>query len=433
MISQEKKKIERRDFLKSATTLIGGSVFLSSLPWFSQFAKSQEAPFTGRKARLAVIGTGSRGRLLLEILLKVPYVEIIALCDDYAPSLKAAIDMIPGYRPEQFTDYTALLSRKDIDGVVIASPLHWHHRMTIDALSAGKYVFCEKAMAMTEDHCKEMTETSFSTGLGLMVGHQRMFDPQYLEGIGRIQNGDLGRITQIRAFWHRNNDWRRPVPDPTLERKINWRLYNEYSLGLMTELASHQVHVANWALGAVPERVTGMGSINYWKDGREVFDNVNLVYRYANGTHLVYDSMISNKHYGLEEQVLGDLGTLELESGRFYPETPPPAPGILQLIHSIEQGVFEAIPIGGASWVPETAENTKGESFVPTDRLDDGTTLQMEAFARMVIEKKPMPELLEKAYYASIAIIMGHKAMVSGMPVDFNPQYMLSGNQQDLK
>lgn len=429
MTSPEKKIIERREFLKSATSLIGGSIFLSSLPWFTQFAHGQETAYSGRKARLAMIGTGSRGRLLLEILLKIPYVEIVALCDDYAPSLQAAVDMMPGKRPEQFTEYTLLLSRKDIDGVVIASPLHTHHRMTIDALRAGKYVFCEKAMAMTEDHCKEMAETSFSTGLGLMVGHQRMFDPQYLEGIGRIHKGDLGQVTQIRAFWHRNNDWRRPVPEPSLERKINWRMYHDYSLGLMTELASHQVHVANWVLGAVPERVTGMGSINYWKDGREVYDNVNLVYRYANGTHLVYDSMISNKHYGLEEQVLGDLGTMELESGRLYLENPPPAPGILQLIHSIEQGVFEAIPIGGASWVPETAVNTKGESFVPEDRLDDGTTLQMEAFARMVIDKKAMPELLEKAYYASVAIIMGHKAMVSGTPVEFNPQYFLSVNQ----
>ena len=105
-----------------------------------------------------------------------------------------------------------------------------------------------------------------------------------------IRAGQLGNITQIRAYWHRNNDWRRTVPSPELEKKINWRLYKEFSCGLMTELASHQIQVANWALGEFPDKIMGAGSINYWKDGREVHDNVNLVYTYPGGTQLIYDS-----------------------------------------------------------------------------------------------------------------------------------------------
>ena len=127
-----------------------------------------------------------------------------------------------------------------------------------------------------------------------------------------------------------------------LERKINWRLYKEYSCGLMTELASHQIQVANWLKNALPVSVMGTGSINYWKDGREVFDNVALIYSYEDGTQFIYDSMTSNRHYGLEEQILGDEGTLELEVNKRYFENPPPPPeppppaGIVQLLKDIE-------------------------------------------------------------------------------------------------
>lgn len=418
-------KIERRNFLKNTAAIVGGSAFLGSLPWLQSVVNAQQTESKSGKVRLAIVGTGSRGRLLLELLLRIPTAEVVALCDNYAPSIEAARKLSVQGNPRLYTEYTELLSDAGVDAIVVATPLYLHHQMTVKALEAGKYVFCEKAMAKTSEDCLDMVNVSKQTGKGLMIGHQRMFDPQYLEGIGRIHGGDIGKLTQLRAFWHRNNDWRRPVPESGLERHINWRLYNEYSLGLMTELASHQIHVANWVLGSHPLKVTGMGSINFWSDGREVFDNVNLVYQYPGGVHFVYDSLISNQHYGCEEQVMGSLGTLELESGRFYPETPPPAPGILQLIHTIEKGVFEAIPIGGASWVPESASSDKAQSFVPEGRIDDGTTLQMEAFVNMVAEQSPQPDLLEKAYYASIATIMGYQAMVSGQPVDFDSRFVL--------
>ena len=158
------------------------------------------------------------------------------------------------------------------------------------------------------------------TGKILQIGHQRLFDPKYIDGIQRIRNGELGKLGQIRAYWHRNANWRRPVPEgkPHLEKKINWRLYRDSSAGLITELASHQIQVANWAVGEPPVSVMGAGSIVYWKDGREVYDNVALIYTYRNGMQFIYDSMISNKKYGLEEQIMGDKGTMELEVNKHY-------------------------------------------------------------------------------------------------------------------
>lgn len=88
-----------------------------------------------------------------------------------------------------------------------------------------------------------------------------MFAPKYLKVIEMIRAGQLGKIGQIRAFWHRNGIWRQPVPPdhPELERKLNWRLYREYSAGLITELASHQIQVANCMLDTAPVSVCGTG------------------------------------------------------------------------------------------------------------------------------------------------------------------------------
>ena len=97
----------------------------------------------------------------------------------------------------------------------------------------------------------------------------------------------------------------------------------------MTELATHQLQVGNWALKMIPETVTGMGDIVFWKDGREVYDNVSLIYRYSNGVKMSYESIISNKFLGLEEEILGNKGTVEPEKGKYYFEDVKPAPGIM--------------------------------------------------------------------------------------------------------
>jgi len=288
-------------------------------------------------------------------------------------------------------------------------------------------VFCEKAMARTLEDTKTMADAFYRTGKILHIGHQRLFDPKYLKGLEMIHQGKLGHITQIRAYWHRNNDWRRKVPadKPELERQINWRLYNEYSCGLMTELASHQIQVANWAKKTMPVSVRGVGSINHWKDGREVYDNVALIYSYADGTQFIYDSMTSNRHYGLQEQIMGPKGTLELETNTYFSETPPPPPkpaGILQLITDIEKGLFESVPIGGASWLPETKVKYKGEVVVDGNDTD-GTPESLKAFAKSVINNKPIQGLFEHGYHASVWTLLGQEAMDSGQVITL-PDFM---------
>lgn len=413
---------DRREFLK-AISLAGGSLLLSGpLAWIRTYA-AESAPSV-RKARLGMIGIGSRGSLLFLHLKDIPEAEIVALCDNYPPHLKRALAWMEN-KARGYEDYREMLEKEELDGVVIATPLHTHARIAIDALHAGKQVFCEKSMAKTPEDCLSMVKAQQETGNLLLIGHQRMFSPLYLKMFELIRRGQIGEVTQIRAYWHRNNDWRRPVPEPGLERKINWRLYREYSRGLMTELASHQLQVANVVLKSYPVKVSGAGSINFWKDGREVFDNVNLVYTYPGGVQVIYDSLTSNKHYGLEEQIMGPKGTFEPEAGKLFSENPPPAPGILQLINDIEHALFDPLPLGGASWVPETAATDQGWNILDKKPEDDGTRLEMESFVRAVINGEKYPDLLREAYYASVAAILGDESMLQGKTLDMPESLIL--------
>ena len=119
--------------------------------------------------------------------------------------------------------------------------------------------------------------------------------------VDMIQAGEIGKVSSIQAQWNRNGNWRRKVPDPSLERLINWRMYKEYSGGLVAELCSHHIDFVNWVIGENPKKIMGSGGIDYWNDGRETFDNVHLLFNYPSvdetGASVIYsvDVFINNK------------------------------------------------------------------------------------------------------------------------------------------
>jgi predicted dehydrogenase len=401
------QKTDRRSFLKTFSLLYGSTLLMSQMPWLKELYAQESA----RTVKLGIIGSGSRGTLLQLVLKEIPGCDMTCVCDNYPPNLAEGLK-IAGPGAKAYSDYKEMLSKEKLDGVIIATPLFEHARMTIDALNSGIHVFCEKSMAKTIEDAKMMVEAQQKTGKILLIGHQRLFNVKYQRAIQLIRDGKLGKITHIRAYWHRNNDWRRLVPSPEFEKHINWRLYKEFSCGLMTELGSHQIQVANQILNQPPEYVWGSGTINYWNEGsREVEDNVSLVYKYPCGTHLIYDSINSNKHYGLEEQIMGPKGTMELEGGKMWDENPPPAPGILQLLNQLEHKLFDSVPIGGPSWVPDEAVTDHGEYIWDEVLKSDGTEMEMEAFVSMVRENKFVPELLKQGFHATVSALMGYQAM----------------------
>lgn len=418
--------MNRRDFLKMTSTT---AIALSAFPWLNAVINRSTGQGVADKVRLGFVGVGSRGRLLLLTTLALPSrlnYEVVAVCDNYEPHLQTAIQLSQNPQVRAFRDYRQMLEMTDLDAIINATPLHEHARISIDAMKAGKHVFCEKAMARHLPDIKQMYDTHLQQNRILQIGHQRLFAPKYLKAIEMIRAGQIGKIGQIRAFWHRNGDWRQPVPvdHPELERKLNWRLYREYTAGLITELASHQIQVANWALDKTPVSVCGTGSIVYWNDGREVFDNIALIFSYDNGVQFIWDSMTSNRKYGCEEQIMGNIATMELESNKIFLEQPPPAPAIRQLIHSIEKGFFETIPIGGATWVPERPIKYEGD-FISSQYDQEGTELELEAFIQFVREGQAPEILLKQAYYASVWSIRAEEAVYNSEKLFLPKEYVI--------
>lgn len=425
--------ISRRGFFKDLGMIGGGGMMLSAFPWLQSCSTEDKVRIAKEKVKLAVIGTGSRGQYHLNNLLSIPTAEVVALCDNYAPHLKEASVIFPSAKT--YDDYHRVLELPDVQAVLIATPLYEHARITIDALQAGKHVFCEKSMSNTPQSCLDMYKTFKQSGKVLFIGQQRLYDPKYIKAMNMIHSGMIGDIGSIRAYWFRNNDWRRPISSPDLERKINWRLYKEYSGGLMTELATHQLQVGNWALKMIPDRVMGAGDLVFWKDGRDVYDNVSLIYHYPNGVKMTYESIISNKFYGLEEEILGHKGTMEPEKGKYYFEDIKPAPGIMQLINQIEHKVFDNVSFAGPSWVPETASVNKGEMIMDNlashdgassvGAVGDGSVELLTAFCEAAITGKSAPDLVEEAYYSSVLALLGLQAMEEERVIRFPEEYKI--------
>ncbi len=317
---EKEQDVTRREFLKTAA-----SVGASSLAGLGAPA-ILSAQSSGNPVRYGFIGTGTEGCTLLKFLATLPEGNCIATCDIYPPNLKKGVETI-GSNPETYTEYQKMLERKDMDAVMIATPLNLHAQMVVDSLNAGKHVFVEKTMYFKEEEADMIRKaTQANPKLVLQVGLQRRSSVLYQVAIGLIRKGALGKVMFVRAQWHRNNNWRRPVPDAKFERLINWRMYKEYSGGLLAELASHQIDVANWAFDAEPIFVYATGGIDYWKDGRETCDNVEAIYEYPGGRKMVWSSILCNAHLDFSEQIMGDRGTLiisALKNCMYYREDVP--------------------------------------------------------------------------------------------------------------
>lgn len=438
MLKKTEKQVDLglRQFIKDLGYISGGAALLSTIPWLQSFTPDTLNEIKNEKARIAVIGTGSRGQYHIHALLPMQHAEIVALCDIYPPNLEEASKLCPTAR--KYTDYRKLLESPDIDGVVIATPLNWHAPIVLDALSAGKHAFCEKSMALTMDQCKAIYDAYQKTNKVLYFCMQRMFDEKYIKGMQMIHSGLIGDVVGLRCHWFRNHDWRRPVPSANLERQINWRLYRDSSAGLMTELASHQLEVCNWATKRIPQSVVGMGDIVNWKDGREVYDSVSLTYRYSSGVKITYESLISNKFNGMEDQVLGNKGTMNLATGMYYLEGVDNTgnSGIEQLLSQIGNKVFAAIPAAGSSWRPETKKEYKPHYIIEGDynindglsmigAVKDGSDEILSAFCQACITGEKGKDIVEEAYCATLLCLLGNQAMDEQRRIDFPDEYKI--------
>ncbi|MCP4046435.1 MAG: Gfo/Idh/MocA family oxidoreductase [Gammaproteobacteria bacterium] len=208
------------------------------------------------------------------------------------------------------TDYRYLLDDPQIDAVVIATPFHFHAQPMIDALDAGKHVYCEKTLVKGHDQIAQVGKAVAKSDRIVQTGYQHRYSDhlQYIAGL--IQSGAIGSVSKVNCKWNRNGDWRRPVPSPEYERAINWRMYREYSGGLTAELSSHQMDIIRWMLDSPPKQVMGTGGIDHWKDGRDTRDNTHLIVSHENGIVVSYECMTTNAFEGFRMTFLGTEGTI---------------------------------------------------------------------------------------------------------------------------
>ena len=303
-------RLTRRGFLTSALAGATAAVPLSRAP--------RAASARPRPLRLGIIGAGSRGRELVRQFERVPEVSFVAACDVYPHRFDELGEVARG-PVTPFAEHTALLARRDLDAIVIATPLYLHRAHVLAALDAGFAVYGEKSLGHTVADCNAILAAVERSKRPFQVGHQYRYAPWFREAVARIKGGAIGKVTQVQAFWHRNSNWRRPVPtradgsvDPALERLINWRLYRAYSGGLLAELGSHATDFANWLLEATPTSVIGSGGIDYYRDGRETDDNVKAIFRYPGGQSFIFSALTSNAHMGFQVLVHGDQGSVVL-------------------------------------------------------------------------------------------------------------------------
>jgi predicted dehydrogenase len=255
---------------------------------------AQNVPANDR-IQIALIGAGGMGMGDTRYALRMPGVELVAVADVYDGRLTRSKELWGGHL---FTtrDYREVLARQDVDAVIIATPDHWHSRIAIDALNAGKDVYCEKPMVQKVEQGKPVIEAANKSGRLLQVGSQYVTSIIYQKTRDLIRAGAIGKLNMVESWLDRNTaqgawqysippdasaqtiDWDRflgSAPKVPFEpvRLFRWRNYRDYGTAVAGDLFVHLIsglHISTGALG--PVRVMSTGGLRYWKDGRDVPD-----------------------------------------------------------------------------------------------------------------------------------------------------------------
>jgi len=338
-------KLDRRSFLASAAA---GAAAVTLAP--------SRVLGANNRVRIGIIGSGSRGQEDMRAAIAVPDVEFVAIADVYSRHRDEAKAIAPN--AEVYDDPRRLLDRKDIDGVIVATPLFLHSKYFHDTLASGKDLYCEKTMTWDIAEAIACRKAAETTKQVIQIGMQHESEGDHADAKEWVQQGLPGKITMVEAWMSRNTphghgQWVRPVPsdcnpqhvgwdlflnDRPKEpfngnRFINWRLFWEFSGGNITENMVHQIAWITTVLGLKePLAATMSGGVFSEKDGRQVPDTIAVTLEYPDLT-VVWQSTFSNSHYGLGEHFLGSDGTIEHVSGstdmvtgksdsglRFYPE-----------------------------------------------------------------------------------------------------------------
>lgn len=444
-------EFNRRDFLRSSSvatlmTMLGGVELLTPTA-----GHAAEAGPDGPKVRVGVIGLGAWGRELLKTLGANPKAEIVAICDTYPASVRKCASDAPNAK--QFADYKELLADKNVQAVFIATPSHQHLQVTLDALKAGKHVYCEAPLANSIEEARAIAKAATAVPRQIFqAGLQMRSDPQRHFLLPFIRSGALGKFVMARAQWHKKQSWRAVSPNTEREKAINWRLSRETSTGLMGEIGIHPVDQAGWFMNRQPVAVTGFSSIIHWKDGRDVPDTIHAMIEYPDGVRLAYDATLANSFDAEYEMLYGTYAAVMMRESKawmfkevdspllgwevyakkeqFYNET-----GIALVAGASKQESFTAKPDAITLLRGSALYNALGNfldnvyeqdaainTFVETYGADDPDSLTEYLKTETEPRRKPGASALE-GFQATVTAIKANESILSGQRIEFKDEW----------
>jgi predicted dehydrogenase len=417
---ENKETLSRRDLLKQASAL----TLVMALD--AAEAGAEPAPAaapTGPPVGFGVVGLGPQGRQLLSSLARLPNAPANAICDTYAPFVKRGAEIAP--KAASYDDYHKLLDDKNVQAVIVATPSHQHRQVVLDALQAGKHVYCEAPLAVTVEDARAIAQAGAGSRSVFQVGQQWRSDPQHHHALKFVRTGVLNKVAQARAQWHRKDSWRRPAPTPERERAVNWRLFHASSAGLMGEVGVHQVDIVNWFLKALPAAVTGFGGILAWQDGREVPDTVQAILEYPGGVRLTYDATLANSFDGASELFMGSDSALLLRGDRawMFKEADSPLLGWEVYARKEKFGEDTGIALVANATQLLAQGKTPGQEQVTNDPTKTPFYAALEEFVTCIRQnKKPNCGPLE-GFQAAVTAIKANDAIRGGTKVTFQPEW----------
>jgi len=287
---------------------------------------------------MGIVGVGMQGSVLLRDAVAIPGVRCVAAADLYDERHQLAKE-IAGSQVSTTRRYQELLDNKDIDCLIVATPDHWHKKIVIDAVKAGKDVYCEKPMSHSISDGEEIVRTVQQTGRIVQVGSQTVSSPVYRKAKELIAAGHIGKISLVEMSTGRNDPtgaWEYPVPANISEQNLDWnswlgdthprpfdpviftrwRAYRAYGTGVAGDLMVHLLSGMQCALGysAIPDRVMASGGVIRWKDGREYPDLQLALLEY--GDLIVSIRVTLDTETPNTTRFLGSHGAIEMSGGR---------------------------------------------------------------------------------------------------------------------
>lgn len=301
ILMKDEQESSRRSFIKKLTTataaVAAGSGLLASQSQAKSFSiqKRLIGNSPNDQVNIALIGAGGMGTQDTITALQVPGVKLVAVCDLYDGRLK---DAKTRWGADIFTTrvYKEILNRKDIDAVIIATPDHWHQQISVDAMHAGKHVYCEKPMVHAITEGPAVIKAQKETGMIFQVGSQGVSSLGNEKAHELLKSGAIGELNYAEGFWARRAPlevWQYPIPEDASPQTVDWetyisntkkrpfdekrffrwRNYTDYGTGMAGDLFVHLFSSLHFITDSVgPNKIYASGGLRFWNDGREVPD-----------------------------------------------------------------------------------------------------------------------------------------------------------------